>query len=65
VEIIVKEQNCMRLSGFIEEIYTVAFGFMIPWSLKVINKDLEETITKTLSGEHTGMWIRPYVLLTH
>jgi hypothetical protein len=47
VEIIVKEQNCMRLSGFIEEIYTVAFGLMKPCSLKVISKGLEETIMKT------------------
>jgi hypothetical protein len=44
VEIIVNEQNSMRLGGFSEEIYTVAFGFMIPCSLKVTGKGLEETI---------------------
>lgn len=38
MEIIVNEQNSMTLGGFIEEIYTVVFGFMIPCSLKVISK---------------------------
>lgn len=47
MERIVNEQNYIRLGGFIEEIYTVAFGFMIPCSLKVISKGLEETIMKT------------------
>lgn len=47
MEITVNEQNCMRLGGFIQEIYIVAFGFMIPCSLKFISKGFEETITKT------------------
>lgn len=38
VEIIANEQNCMRLCGFDEKIYTVAFGFMITCSLKVWRK---------------------------
>jgi len=37
----------MRHGGFIEEIYTVDFGFMIPCGMRVISKGLEETIMKT------------------
>lgn len=52
----------MRLSGFIEEIYTVAFGLTKPCSLKVISKGLEETIMKTEAVGLLAYWHQGNIL---